>query len=255
MKPAPRRTVRVFPDRASLDECMFGEWCAAAKRAIRRSGRFAAALSGGLAPVPFYERLADGGRDLPWEDTHVFLADERFVPKDDPDSNFGMIERTLLRRVPVPRGNLHTVPVRLKPEAAAEGYERSIRRFFGLKPGGAPRFDLVLLGIGEEGHTASLFPGDPAMKESRRLAVAVARPAREHDRVTLTLPAINAARLIAFLVSGPDKAEALKASVEERPGGPPASLVRPRRGRIVFLADEGSARLLAPTPPASEAAA
>ncbi len=244
----PERRVAVFPGKHLLDGFMLEEWVMAAMGAVQRRGRFVAALAGGRTPESFYELLAGSGRSLPWEDTHIFLTDERCVPAGHPDSNFGMIEAALLGRVPVPEANIHQVPVELAPGRAATNYEREMRRFFGLKQGGFPKFDLVLLGLGRDGHTASLFPGDPAVTEARRLAVAVARSEPDHDRVTLTLPVINGAEVVVFMVTGGDKAAALR-SVLEGPGdGSPAARVRSRQGRTVFLADGQAGTLLKKLP-------
>ena len=248
MNKIPDRSIAVFSSKPAMDGVVFEEWQAVCEEAVRRSGRFAAVLSGGRTPVSFYERLARAGQDLPWEKTHIFQADERLVPADHPASNMRMIERKLLRRVPIPKGNIHPVPVGLGPRPAALAYEKELRAFFGLRERERPRFDLVLLGLGEDGHTASLFPGDEALAETRRLAVVVTRPEPDHDRVSLTLPAINAAHVVIFMVAGENKAAALKAVLEGPEEAPPAARVRPRQGRSVFLADKGAARLLASPP-------
>ncbi|HMA54709.1 MAG TPA: 6-phosphogluconolactonase, partial [Acidobacteriota bacterium] len=211
-------------------------------------GRFAAALSGGRTPVSFFERLASSGGDLPWDKTHIFQADERLVPADHPDSNLRVIEAGLLRRVPIPKENIHAVPVGTEPQAAAADYEREMRLFFGLQEWDLPRFDLILLGLGEDGHTASLFPGSDALWEGRRLAVGVRRPAPDHDRVSLSLLTINAAHVVVFLVTGEDKAAALKAVLEGPSEGLPAAMVRPKGGRSVFLADKAAGSLLTSLP-------
>jgi 6-phosphogluconolactonase len=248
VKAASERTVGVFPNRRLLDDVMLEEWTGAGQSAVRQGGRFVVALSGGRTPISFYERLAETSRNLPWEKTYVFLVDERCVPLDHPASNFRMIQAKLLRHVPIPLENIHPVPVEQGPREAAEAYEKEMRGFFGLQDREYPRFDLVLLGLGEDGHTASLFPGDAGLTERRRLAVAVAKPAPDHDRVSLTLPAINAAHVVVFLVEGANKAAALKAVLEGPPDGRPAALVRPRAGRSVFLADREAGALLTPPP-------
>ncbi|MGE5741435.1 MAG: 6-phosphogluconolactonase, partial [Candidatus Aminicenantes bacterium RBG_16_66_30] len=199
-------------------------------------------------PVSFFERLASSGGDLPWDKTHIFQADERLVPADHPDSNLRVIEAGLLRRVPIPKENIHAVPVGTEPQAAAADYEREMRLFFGLQEWDLPRFDLILLGLGEDGHTASLFPGSDALWEGRRLAVGVRRPAPDHDRVSLSLLTINAAHVVVFLVTGEDKAAALKAVLEGPSEGLPAAMVRPKGGRSVFLADKAAGSLLTSLP-------
>jgi len=246
-KPLDRR-VSVFPNKRTMDGVMLEEWSAVSQAAVLRSGRFVAALSGGRTPVSFYERLAGSGRDLPWDRTHIFQSDERLVPADDPASNLRMIEAKLLRHVPLPAENLHAVTVGKDPRAAADDYDRDLRAFFGLKEWDLPRFDLILLGLGEDGHTASLFPGAEGLWEGRRLAVAAFRPSPDHDRVSLSLLTINAAHVVVFLVTGEDKASALKAVLEGPSEGLPAAMVRPREGRSVFLADKSAAELLAAPP-------
>ena len=246
-KPADRR-ISVFPNKRTMDGVLVEEWAAVAESAVLRAGRFVVALSGGETPVSFYERLSASGRGLPWEKTHIFQADERLVPADHPASNLRMIEAKLLRHVPIPAGNIHAVPVGREPQAAARGYEREISVFFGLGQWGLPRFDLILLGLGEDGHTASLFPGGEGLRETKRLVVAVERPAPDHPRVTLTLPVLNAAHVAVFLVSGEAKDSALKAVIEGPGETLPAALVRPRDGRSVFLADKEAAMLLASPP-------
>ena len=176
------------------------------------------ALAGGRTPRGVYERLANcgAGAAVPWARTRIFWGDERFVPRGHPGSNFRMARETLLARVPVPESNLFPMPTEAADaDAAAREYERTLR---GLFPGAEfPRFDLVLLGIGADGHTASLFPGGPECEEAKRWCVASRAPAGAstgdaiRERVTLTLPVLNAARVVAFLVAGEDKRTAVGA--------------------------------------------
>lgn len=242
------RWISVFPNKRTVDGVLLEEWSAVSQAAVLRGGRFTAAISGGETPVSFYERLAASGRDLPWDKTHLFLADERLVPEDHPDSNLRLIEAKLLRHVPIPKENIHAIVVGREPQTAARGYEKDIRAFFGLGEGELPHFDLILLGLGQDGHTASLFPGSESLRETRRLAVAVERPAPDHPRVTLTLPVLNAAHVVIFMVAGEHKASALKAVIEGPGEALPAALVRPREGRSVFLVDKEAAKLLTSPP-------
>jgi len=244
VKDPGERTLRVFRTKKALDAFMVEEWAVVCGRAVGRKGRFTAALSGGTTPLSFYEKMSAPGRDLPWDRTHIFLTDERCVPFDHPDSNYGMIDANLLRHVPIPPGNIHPVQTSLEPSEAAAGYETEMRAFFGLEDGKVPDFDLIMLGMGEDGHTASLFPGDPALAEKRRLAAAVARSAPEHDRVTMTLPVINRAGTVIFLVEGGNKAAILKTVLDGTGSGLPAGLVQPSQGQTVFLADKDAASLL-----------
>jgi 6-phosphogluconolactonase len=157
-----------------------------------------------------------------------------------------MIKKTLLDAVPIPPENLHPIPVDQEdPYSAARIYEDEMRSFFRAPPGATPRFDLVLLGIGEDGHTASLFPGSPLLDETTHLAVAVPESSGMCVRITLTLPVINNAREVIFLVAGKTKALIIKRVIEEEDGRLPASLVRPRKGRLSFHLDSDAASLLA----------
>ena len=183
------------------------EWLCGLARASDRI--FAVCLSGGSTPRRLYECLAapDIASRFPWSRTHWFWGDERFVPHDHPDSNFRMARDAFLSRVPVPDDNIHAVPTEgLSPDQAASAYETMLTRFYGadtLAPD-RPLFDVTLLGIGEDGHTASLFPGQPTLQETRRWAVAVVG-AKAEARITLTYPVLDSSREVAFLVTGKEK--------------------------------------------------
>ncbi|HSQ79194.1 MAG TPA: 6-phosphogluconolactonase [Candidatus Bathyarchaeia archaeon] len=246
-KPAERR-ISLFPNKKTMDGVLVEEWASVSREAVLRRGRFVAALSGGETPVSFYEHLAASGRDLPWEKTHIFQVDERLVPEDHPASNMRLIEAKLLRHVPIPGGNIHQVPSGHNARAAAARYEKEIRVFFGLAEFDLPHFDLILLGLGEDGHTASLFPGSENLRDTRRLAVEARRPAPDHDRVSLSLGVLNAGHAVVFLVTGDNKASALKDVLEGPDQRLPAALVRPRDGRFVFLFDKAAGQLLKSPP-------
>ncbi len=204
---------------------------------------FAVCLSGGSTPRRLYEHLADRvlASQFPWRRVHWFWGDERFVPHGHPDSNYRMARDALLSRVPVPDDNIHAIPTEgLSPEQAAAAYETTLKRFYGAEMLAAdrPLFDVTLLGIGEDGHTASLFPGQPALQEMRRWAVAVIG-AKSEPRITLTYPTLDSSRDVAFLATGEGKREA----VARARGGDrtiPASLVRPV-GRIHWFTDRAAA--------------
>ncbi len=248
MNKTPERRISLFPNKRTMDGVLLEEWSAVSQSAVLRQGRFVAALSGGETPVSFFERLASSGRDLPWERTHIFQVDERLVPADHPDSNMRMLEAKLLKHVPIPQWNVHPVPVRHDARAAAAVYEKEIRGFFGLGPWDLPHFDLILLGLGEDGHTASLFPGSDVLRETQRLAVDVQRSSPDHDRVSLSLPVLNAGLTVIVLAAGDNKASALKAVLEGPDQGLPAALIRPKEGRVVFLADKDAGQLLKSPP-------
>ncbi|MFQ5736094.1 MAG: 6-phosphogluconolactonase [Thermodesulfobacteriota bacterium] len=209
---------------------------------ISRKGFFTVVLSGGSTPSGLYELLASGEfrSRVPWKDVHLFWGDERCVDPGHPDSNYGMAERVLLSKVPVPEGNLHRMRGEAEPEAAARGYEEEIRGFFGrMGVEGPPSFDLLLLGLGTDGHTLSLFPGTPALAETERLVVAL--PVGGGFRLTMTLPLVNNARTAVFLVTGQRKAEILRRVMEEDGARMPAQSVRPSSGNRLWLVDRDAA--------------
>src|SRR5208337_3643271 len=176
---------------------------------------------------------------------HLFFADERFVPWGSADSNYRLLSETLLNNIPIPAGNIHAVATgETDLLLSAKKYEEEIKRFFKLPAEGIPEFDLVMLGIGADGHTASLFPGDAALRDKRHLASAVVLDKNRHDRITLTLPVINNARTVVFLVSGKSKASVFRDVVERRDRRLPASLVAADKGGLLFLADAEAAQYL-----------
>jgi 6-phosphogluconolactonase len=236
----------VLDDQDRMAEFMIKKWEGVVKDAIKERGLFVAGLSGGQTPVNFYRTLADHKGTLPWNKIHIFLVDERFLAFDDKDSNYRMLRDTLLDKVQIPQQNLHPIPTgRLTPQLSAEAYEEDLRIFFRSRSGQFPEFDLILLGIGEDGHTASLFPGSPALNEGTRLAVAVMLDEIRHDRITLTMPVINHAKHVVFLVSGKSKAAVLEKVVNEKDPSLPASLVNPHKGEPLFLLDlEAGSRLI-----------
>lgn len=233
----------IFPDLETLSRAAAALFVRRAQQAIRRSGRFAVALSGGQTPRQAYEGLARPPcRDaVDWERVHVFWGDERCVPFEDPRSNARMAYEALLDHVPIPRDQIHPIACADDPKAAAARYEMLLRGFFGERPA---RFDLVFLGLGEDGHTASLFPFSPALEEQVRWVVAVEEVTP--PRVTLTFSVLNQAHLVAFLVSGANKAEILQ-EVLRGPLDPrrrPAQGIRPIGGRILWLVDRAACSLL-----------
>jgi 6-phosphogluconolactonase len=239
------KEILVFDEKEALKAYVIDMWKRVCAASIAERGRMTVALSGGRTPVDLYRSLAREGKGFPWDRIHIFLADERFVPHEDKDSNYRMIEETLLKAVTVPKENIHPVDTSLSgPDEAAEEYEKETIRHFGLGPGQFPRVDLILLGLGEDGHTASLFPGSAALQERNRSVRAVRLDNRLHDRVTLTLPAINNARHIVFHVEGEHKAAILGRVAEVKDSSLPASLINPAEGKLLFLADRPAAGLL-----------
>ncbi len=235
--------ISVYPDRETLSRAAAGLFAERVARAAASRGRCAILLAGGETPRRTYELLAEEPlrQRVPWELLHVFWGDERCVSPDDPRSNSRMACRALLDRVPVPAGQIHPIPGNREPREVAEEYEALLRRFFAGAP---PRFDLVFLGLGVDGHTASLFPGSPALDERERWTAVVRRAGEEIDRVTLTLPLLNQAELVLFLVAGEDKAAVLREVRVETPDALPAGMVMPERGELRWLVDRPAARLL-----------
>ncbi len=215
---------------------------------VTAKGCFTLVLSGGQTPRRLFEMLSGDpytGR-MPWEKTHLFWGDERFVPRGHPESNFATACRAMISEIPLPIGNVHPVPLGGdSPEASAEIYEDRIRDFFGLGDGDdeIPSFDLVLLGMGADGHTASLFPGSDVLGEDVRWVRAAEAPEGQtvRTRITMTLPLINAARRVLFLVSGHEKSALVREIREDREKAGekyPAGMVRPAGDLLWFIGGE-----------------
>jgi 6-phosphogluconolactonase len=237
------RIVHDYPDIEAMSRAVAEKMSKVAMDSVGESGTFSVALSGGNTPRTLYRMLSEefSGR-IPWDSTHIFFGDERYVPPDHPESNYAMAQETLVSKVPLPDGHLHPIQTQLKVDEASGSYDELLKDFFHVKEkaGISRTFDLVLLGIGSDGHTASLFPTSPALGETGRLAVPAMAPStyRTRQRITLTLAAVNAARRVFFLVSGRDKGPAVReilrrSGTEEEPY--PAGLVRPREEVTWFL--------------------
>jgi 6-phosphogluconolactonase len=221
----------------------------AMRAAISSDGVFRLALAGGSTPRLVHGVLAEEPRyrALPWSRVDVFWGDERTVPPDHPDSNYRMALDTLLSKVPIDPSRVFRIPADdPDPHRAADRYEQVVRAAFDVQPPILPRFDLILLGVGADGHTASLFPSSPTLLERERLVVASWAEALSTWRVTLTLPVINAAAQVTFMVSGAAKAAAVAATLEPPAGStpPPAALVQPVDGRVTWVLDAPAARFL-----------
>jgi len=223
-----------------------------ATTAIAERGRFTFAFSGGNTPRPVYERLASARYSdrIDWSRVHIFFGDERCVPPDDPRSNYHMARTTLCDRVPIPATHVHRIHGEDPPEQAAEEYAKELWRAFGdsYRMGGSPAsgFDLVLLGMGDNGHTASIFPGLAAVTESVHWVMAQYVEVAGMWRVTLTPVILNAAHQVAFLVAGADKAEMLSNVLEGpyQPGVLPAQIIKPTHGELHWLIDAAAAAQL-----------
>lgn len=242
--------LQVFPDPGSLAQAAAQHFAGLAAAAIAQKGRFSVALAGGSTPKATYALLAGPAYSaLGWELIHIFFCDERCVSPDHPDSNYRMARLALLDHIPIPLSNIHRIPGELPPGRAASVYQDDLFSFFNLKSTiyNPQSFDLILLGLGDDGHTASLFPGSPALKITDRWVVAVEHnqpPPPLVTRLSLTLPAINAAAQVTFLVSGLAKAsrlqEVLKPLYAATPPLP-AQLIRPVNGRLSWLVDQVAA--------------
>ena len=235
----------IVKDAVALYYAAADEFSRCAQAAIAQRGRFAVVLSGGNTPRGVYSLLAQEHRGLPWEKIFVFFGDERHVPPDDPESNYRMAAESLLTKVPIPAANVYRVPAEFPADSAADQYEREIRTFFHLQANAWPRFDLIFLGIGEDGHTASLFPGSAALKETSRLVAANWVEKFKAYRITFTYSVLNHAAEVLFLVSGAGKAQIIREilipSGEQRY---PAQAVQPEDGNVIWLVDQDGARLL-----------
>ena len=216
-----------------------------ANNSVACDGRFAVALAGGSTPRSMYSLLAlkKYRREVPWEDTHLFWGDERCVPLDHPDSNYRMVHETLLSKISIPPENVHRMAGEKAPKLAAREYEAQLKTFFQLDEGALPRFDLILLGLGEDGHTASLFPGSEALNETKRLVAANFVEKLNAHRLTLTLPVLNNAAIVLFLVAGASKAAIVKELLGPKSGtlSYPAAKVQPRGGRLTWLISQDAA--------------
>jgi len=239
------REILVFGDSQGVANFAVNKWMEICTKSVRNKGFFTVALSGGRTPIDFYTMLSARGNQLPWEKTHIFLADERFVPSSDKESNYRLIREYLLSHIDIPEANIHPVQTEeITLKQAAERYEDDIGNFFNIQGDRIPVFDLIMLGMGEDGHTASLFPGTPSLEEKRRLTIPVIAVKAPNKRISLTLPVLNKAKHIIFLVSGEDKAPAVKEMLESRDSELPAALVKPEHGSLLLVIDEAAASLL-----------
>ena len=236
--------IRIAPDARALAEMAAKTIQTLANEAIQARGRFTIALSGGSTPKALFKLLASHYHDtIDWTRTFIFWGDERCVPPDHADSNYRMARETLLDHVDLPAENIFRLKGELPPPEAAEDYERVLHGFFGDE---LPRIDLILLGMGDDGHTASLFPHTEALKETQRWVVPNYVTAKETWRLTLTAPVINNAANVMFLIAGTDKAERLKQVLQGdyQPETLPSQLIKPTKGNLIWGVDQAAAALL-----------
>jgi 6-phosphogluconolactonase len=244
----PAREIQIFATTQELFKTAADQFASLANQAVQEHGRFTVALSGGSTPKGLFSLLATRYQSaVPWQNTFFFWGDERHVPPDDAQSNYRMAREALLSKLPARPENVFRMKAE-DPEAVkvADLYEQDLRQFFALKASEVPRFDLILLGMGPDGHTASLFPGTAALDEKSRLVVANWVPKFNTFRLTMTLPVLNNAAAVTFLVAGADKADALHEVLEGSGPTPqfPSSLIAPRSGKLLWMMDKAAAARL-----------
>jgi 6-phosphogluconolactonase len=249
------RTIRRFPDAEAVSRAAGQDLVELARDAIAQRGRFCVALSGGSTPRRMYEILGEAPRwaRIDWRRVEFFWGDERGVPPEHPDSNYGVADTVLLRKLGVPAERIHRIQGELDPEEAATRYQDELARVFATPVEGLPPiFDLILLGMGADGHTASLFPYSQALTERRRWVVANTMRRIGKPRVTMTFPILNRAAEVRLLVTGSDKAPALREALAgpREPERLPVQAVVPEGGRLVWLVDRAAAAELPTERPA-----
>jgi 6-phosphogluconolactonase len=240
------RSIEVLATAADLFHAAAEEFVSAGRAAIGAQGRFTVALSGGSTPKALYSLLAANYATFAWNRIFLFFGDERHVPPTDPESNYRMVNESLLTKIPIPAENVFRVPAE-NPDAvaAAAEYEAQLRRFFALKPAEFPRFDLILLGMGPDGHTASLFPASAALDDESHLVVANWVAKFSTHRITFTFPVLNRAAEVMFLASGADKADMLRHVLEgKNTPSLPSQRVDPSDGKLLWMLDEAAAAKL-----------
>jgi len=238
--------IEVSSTAADLFHAAAEEFTKAGRQAIGAQGRFTVALSGGSTPKSLYALLAASYQDFPWARTYLFFGDERHVPPTDAESNYRMANESLLSKIAIPGQNIFRIKAE-NPDAsaAAAEYESQLKRFFALKPGEFPRFDLILLGLGPDGHTASLFPGSEGLKEHSKLVIPNWVEKFQTNRLTFTFPVLNSAAEVVFLSSGPDKAAMVHEVLEVTHTPPyPSQQIQPTNGRLLWMLDEAAASKL-----------
>jgi 6-phosphogluconolactonase len=217
-----------------------------ANKCVVGKGQFFVAISGGTTPGLFHRMLGKEPyvSEIPWDKIHIFWVDERCVPENDAASNYGAFKKDFLNRASISKNHVHPMPGWLSPEDGARKYQKTLMAFFHLKYGQFPTFDLIFLGTGKDGHTASLFPGQKALDETERLVISVKGGDPHVSRLTMTLPVLNHAKRIIFLVSGKNKAGIVKTILEIPKAKLPAQRIQPLNGTLTWLLDNESASIL-----------
>ena len=240
--PVNKRELIICPNTEELYGKAAERFAELAQQAAQARGRFTVALSGGSTPRGLYALLATAEyrERIPWSHVHLFWGDERCVPPDHPESNYRMVQESLLSKIAIPERNVHRMAGEKEPQIAAAEYEAELKNFFRLSEGALPRFDLILLGLGEDGHTASLFPGSEALEDTEHLVVAICVEQLKTHRLTLTLPVLNNAAQVIFLVAGESKSAILKEVLRADPfsSNLPAAKVQPVTGGLTWMVAE-----------------
>jgi 6-phosphogluconolactonase len=238
------KRIRIYPDKVSLSQAVTKQFIIRANHAIETSGRFSVALAGGSTPQNSYQLLAlpHNANQIDWSKVHLFWGDERNVPADDAASNFMMVKEALLDNVRIPSSNVHRIKGELRATVAAQGYQQALKDFFGE----FPAFNLILLGMGTDGHTASLFPETKALNVTKDWVTADYVKKISSWRITLTYPVINQANTVIFMVSGEEKADTVNEVIngEFKPNLYPSQGVRPIKGEVFWYLDQKSAKYL-----------
>ncbi len=244
MIPKPQITIKDTPiDLARTAADIFSM---RANECVARKGQFFVAISGGTTPRLFHRMLVQEPyvSEIPWDKMHIFWVDERCVPENDAASNYGASKKDFLNRAPISKTQVYPMPGSLSPEDGARKYQKVLMEFFNLKYGQFPTFDLIFLGTGKDGHTASLFPGQKALDERERLVISVKGGDPYVSRLTMTFPVLNHAKRIIFMVSGKNKADIVKTILEFHKAKLPAQRIQPLNGTLTWLLDSESASML-----------
>ncbi len=242
----------VTHDPSELARTAAGIFRTTAKDCVSQTNLLTVAISGGSTPRDMHRLLAEEPyrSDIPWKETHIFWVDERCVPVDDPESNFGLAKKDFLEQIPIPLEQIHPMPGEFSPEKGAKKYQEEMERVFQIGEKDCPIFDLIFLGMGKDGHTASLFPGAKFPNEADRWVIAVKGVNPNVYRLTLTYDVLNRAKRVYFLVSGKEKAPIVRAVLEDKGACLPAQKIQPVQGRLTWLLDKDAASLLTVPPTA-----
>ena len=233
--------LKVFPDKNTLIQESAAYIAGIIQQSLKEQNRCTFVLAGGSTPKSLYETFASEKykEAIEWNKVHLFWGDERCVPPDHHDSNYRMTKEALIDHINIPQENVHRIPAENEPDDAARDYEKTIKKFFG-NTSQLPVFDIILLGIGEDGHTASLFPGTQALEEKKRCVTGVYVPELDTYRITFTFPVINNGKNVIFLVSGSSKSTIMKKIYERTDTTFPSARVSPANGSLVYLLDKAA---------------